>query len=174
MDYLADYRTPGQLLAKLLDERGWNQRLVSIILNVGETVISKIISGQRPVDAEIALMFEGVFGIDADIFLELQKAYDLAKARIIAQPDPQRSTRASLFGNLPITEMIKRGWLRADDVRSGDRAFRHFALAQRRRLGKADCHTRRGMDPAAANRRLHRRRLRRGPDAFAVERNDRA
>jgi HTH-type transcriptional regulator/antitoxin HigA len=111
------YKTPGQLLTKLIEERGWNQRVVAIILGVGESVINKIISGHRTVDAEMAVMFEAVFGIDADIFLELQKSYDLAKARIIAQPDPERATRAALFGGLPVADMIKRRWLEAEDIR---------------------------------------------------------
>lgn len=110
------FRTPGQLLNSLLEERNWSQRLLAIILDVNETTISKIVSGTSRVDAEKALMLEGVFGVPAETFLELQKSYDLAKARIVAQPDPNRATRAALFGELPVTEMIKRGWLDADDI----------------------------------------------------------
>lgn len=111
------FRTPGQLLNSLLEERNWSQRLLAIILNVNETTISKIVSGINRVDAEMALMLEGVFSVPAETFLELQKTYDLAKARIVAQPDPNRATRAALFGQLPIPEMIKRGWLDADDIK---------------------------------------------------------
>ena len=50
-------------------------------------------------------------------FLELQRSYDLAKARISARPDPRRNTRAQLFSGLPVGEMIKRGWIDASDVR---------------------------------------------------------
>jgi len=110
------FRTPGQLLNSLLEERNWSQRLLAIILDINETTISKIVSGSGRVDAEKALMLEGVFGVPAETFLELQKSYDLAKARIVAQPDPNRATRAALFGELPVTEMIKRGWLDADDI----------------------------------------------------------
>jgi len=117
MKLQSDYKTPGQLLSKLIELRGWNQRVVAIILGVGESVINKIISGHRSVDAKMAVMFEGIFGVDADVFLELQKTYDLAKARITAQPDPTRATRASLFGDLPITEMIKRRWIDVDDIK---------------------------------------------------------
>ncbi len=117
MHTATDYRTPGQLLAKLLEERNWSQRLLAIILGVSEPVLSKVISGSGRLDAEMALMLEGVFGVPAETFLELQKTYDLAKARIVAQPDPNRATRAALFGQLPIQEMIKRGWLDAEDIR---------------------------------------------------------
>jgi HTH-type transcriptional regulator / antitoxin HigA len=112
-----DCRTPGQLIAKLLEQRSWSQRVLAIILNVSETAISKLLSGTTRLDAEMALSLEAVFGVEADTFLELQKSYDLAKARIVAQPDPNRATRAILFGELPIAEMIKRGWLDVEDIR---------------------------------------------------------
>lgn len=53
----------------------------------------------------------------ADQFLSLQKELDLAQARIVAQPDPMRATRAMLFGDLPLAEMIDRGWLKAESVK---------------------------------------------------------
>jgi HTH-type transcriptional regulator / antitoxin HigA len=111
-------KTPGQLLLKLIEQREWTQRIVAIILGVGETIINKIASGQRSVDAEMAVMFEGLFGVDANIFLELQQSYDLAKARLTAMPDANRTNRATLFGDLPISEMIKRRWLDAEDVKN--------------------------------------------------------
>lgn len=115
---MLEHRTPGQLIEELLEERGWSQRILAIVLDVDETGINKIVAGKKPVDAEMALSLGEIFGLPAEQFLDLQKKYDLAQARIIARPDPGRATRASLFGDLPVAEMIKRGWLEADDVRS--------------------------------------------------------
>ena len=112
-----NYKTPGQYIEALLADRGWTQRTLAIILGVDITGINKIVSGKKPVTAEMALLLETVFEVPAEEFLELQKEYDLAKARIIARPDPGRAIRARLFGDLPISEMIKRGWLEADDIR---------------------------------------------------------
>ncbi|MCX5721854.1 MAG: ImmA/IrrE family metallo-endopeptidase [Nitrospirae bacterium] len=113
-----NYRTPGQLIEELLILRGWSKRVLAIVLGIDETVISKIISGKKAVDADFALLVGDVFSTPAEKFLELQKVYDLAQARIIARPDPGRATRAHLFGDLPVSEMIKRGWLDADDIRN--------------------------------------------------------
>ena len=110
-------RTPGQLIEELLTERGWSQRVLAIIVGVGETSINKLIAGKRPLDAKLALALADVFDIPADRLLQLQKKHDLAQARLIERPDPARAQRAHLFGGLPIAEMIKRGWLEADDVR---------------------------------------------------------
>ena len=115
---IKNYRTPGQLIEALLEERGWTQRLLAIILDIDITVVNRLISGKRSITAEMSILLSEVFEISAENFLELQKEYDLAKARITVRPDPDRATRAYLFGGLPITEMIKRGWLDTNDVRN--------------------------------------------------------
>jgi HTH-type transcriptional regulator/antitoxin HigA len=113
----AEYKTPGQLIDDLLTDRGWTKRVLAIVLGVEETGISRLTSDKRPVDAKTALVLQEVFGVPAEVFLELQKIFDLAQARIVAKPDPTRATRAQLFGDLPITEMVKRGWLDAPSIR---------------------------------------------------------
>ncbi len=109
-------RTPGQLLRGLLEVNGWSLRTLALIVGMGETVVNKIASDKQPVTAQLALVFSEVFGVPAEKFLELQKSYDLAMARIVARPDPGRATRAHLFGGLPVSEMISRGWLQAETV----------------------------------------------------------
>ena len=112
-----NFKTPGQLIKALLKSREWTQRVLAIILRVDETGLNHIISGKRPVTADMAIMLGEVFNIPPEDFLDLQKKYDLAKALITAQPDPDRTTRAHLFGDLPVSEMIGRGWLKADNIR---------------------------------------------------------
>ncbi|TCS29652.1 HTH-type transcriptional regulator/antitoxin HigA [Acetobacter aceti NBRC 14818] len=110
-----DHATPGQLIVELLDERGWTKRALAIVLEKDESTINKIIAGKGTVTPETALALEDIFGIDADRFLELQRKYDLAVARISAKPDRTRATRAALFGDLPVGEMVKRGWITIDN-----------------------------------------------------------
>jgi HTH-type transcriptional regulator / antitoxin HigA len=112
-----NYRTPGQLIEALMAERNWNQKFLAIISGIDQSVISRIITNKKAVDAEIALRLNETFNVPAEDFLAIQAEYDLAKARITARPDPLRATRAHLFGDLPITEMIQRGWLEADDIK---------------------------------------------------------
>lgn len=111
------YRTPGQLIEALLQARGWSQRVLAIVLGVSESVVNRLISNKRPVDADLALILEDLLGEPAERFLDLQKSFDLATARIAVRPDPARATRATLFGSLPIADMIARGWLDAEDIR---------------------------------------------------------
>ena len=116
LDY-ADYRTPGQLISASLTKKGWSQRVLAIVLGIDETGINRLVADKRPVTAELAVILEELLGISADRLLELQKSYDLAKARITVIPDKRRYIRAHLFGGLPVGEMIKRGWIRAGGVR---------------------------------------------------------
>lgn len=112
-----DYRTPGQYIRALLDERAWDQRVLTAVLGVEDAAVSKLLSGRRTVDAPTAIALGEAFGIDPERFLQLQKQYELARARIEVIPDPARAARAQLFGELPIAEMITRGWLDAPGIR---------------------------------------------------------
>lgn len=111
------YRTPTQMIESLLKERGWNNRLLSVVLGIDENGVSRIVTGKRAIDAELAIILEEVFEVPAERFLEIQQSYDLAKARISVRPDHARAMRAHLIGGLPVSDMIKRGWINAKDVR---------------------------------------------------------
>ena len=111
------FRTPGQLIEALLRDRGWTQRVLAIVLDLDETGINRLVADKRPVDAALALVLEELFKVPAERFLELQKSFDLAKERLRVRPDAGRATRAHLFGDLPVAEMIKRGWIIAENVR---------------------------------------------------------
>lgn len=117
---MSDARTPGQLIAELLRERGWTNRVLAAVLDISESIVSKMVSDKRPVDAAMAILLEEVFEVSAQNFVDLQSRYDLAKARIEIAPDPKRARRASIYGNLPVAEMIKRGWIDAENTRDSE------------------------------------------------------
>lgn len=112
-----EYKTPGQLITALLEQRNWTGRMLAVVMGVDETGLNKIIAAKRGIDAKTALILEEIFGIEAENFLKLQKSYDLAVARIESRPDPKRQTRAQIYGELPVSAMIKRGWLNADNIK---------------------------------------------------------
>ncbi|MGO3741424.1 helix-turn-helix domain-containing protein [Kerstersia sp.] len=113
----SDFRTPGQFIDALLTARGWTKRVLAVILGVDDSSVNRLVADKRPVDATMAISLEEIFNVPAKEFLDLQQSYDLAIARISARPDPGRATRAQLFGGLPVAEMIKRGWLDAENSR---------------------------------------------------------
>ena len=111
------FRTPGQLIKALMAERGWTQRVLGIVLGLEDTAVNHILSGRRPVTADMSIILGEIFDVPAETILALQRDYDLAKARLEAMPDSGRTTRAQLFGQLPISDMVKRGWLKVHDIR---------------------------------------------------------
>jgi HTH-type transcriptional regulator / antitoxin HigA len=112
------YKTAGQLVKALLEEKGWSNRLLAAVIEKEETAISKLITDKNPITAELAVLLEEVFKVPAERFLSLQKSYELAKARITSQPDSKRATRAQLFGDLPISEMMARGWINVQNQKN--------------------------------------------------------
>lgn len=114
---MTKHKTPGQLLTRLLEERGWSKRVLGVVLGISDAAVNKLASDKQKFTAEIALALEEVLGEPADSFLELQKQYDLAVARLKSTPDPGQAYRAELFSQLPISAMIKRGWIEAQNVR---------------------------------------------------------
>jgi HTH-type transcriptional regulator/antitoxin HigA len=109
----AQFRTPGQLIDALLSDRNWTKRVLAIVLGVDEAVVTRMVADKRAIDATMALQLGEVFGIAPEEFINRQAALDLHVARYKIQPDPTRATRAALFGDLPVADMIKRGWLSA-------------------------------------------------------------
>ena len=106
-----DFPTPGQYIRALLTARGWDQRTLSHVLGLDYSSINRVILDRKPMTAFLAIALSDVFEVEADDFMELQKRFDLAVARASVRPDPRRAIRASVFGDLPVAEMIKRGWL---------------------------------------------------------------
>jgi len=49
-----EYRAPTQLIEAHLHERGWTHRVLAVILGVDDQTISRILTGKKAVDAEMA------------------------------------------------------------------------------------------------------------------------
>ncbi|MDR0484526.1 MAG: helix-turn-helix domain-containing protein, partial [Alphaproteobacteria bacterium] len=109
------FNTPSQMLSYLLNEKGWSKSTFAEIVNINNSVISKIFSNNRPIDAKLAIIFEKVFDVSAQNFLSIQIKYDLARARGEEIVDNKLEKRAYLLGDFPIKEMIKRGWLNIEN-----------------------------------------------------------
>jgi HTH-type transcriptional regulator/antitoxin HigA len=130
------HRTPGQLIHELLEERGWTQNVLAVVLGCSKTAISMIIAGKRDVDAEMALALAEVFGVAAERFMELQASFELSRARITTTLDPSLARRAVLFGSLPLAEMLKRRWIQLEDLKEVDKV--EAALARFFRVDSID------------------------------------
>ena len=81
---------PGAFLKEALAELGATQAHFSQAIGVSAMRISHIVTGARPVTAELALLFGRAFGQTPQYWLTLQAAYD-PKTCAIRFPDPAAS-----------------------------------------------------------------------------------
>lgn len=106
-----EFITPAQMIEARLRERGWTQRLLAVVLGLSEKTVSSIMNGRTKIGTDLALQLQEVLQVDASELLTLQASFELKKAQIAFRPNPALSTRAKLFGELPVADMITRGWL---------------------------------------------------------------
>jgi len=72
---------PGEFLVEILTELDLSQAEFARVIGVSPMRVSHVVSGARPVTAELALRFGKAFGQSPEYWLNLQAAYDLALAR---------------------------------------------------------------------------------------------
>jgi HTH-type transcriptional regulator/antitoxin HigA len=99
---------PGVFIQEEIDARGWSQTDLAYILGVQTAAVNQIISGKRGISADMAKALGEAFGTSADLFANMQNAYDLARAN---EPDPSVARKGKVQAKYPLREMVKRGWL---------------------------------------------------------------
>ena len=106
----ADVFPPGELLRDELEARGWTPTEFAEIIGRPPRVVNEIISGKRGVAPETARELAAAFGTSAQLWMNLESAYQLSKV----EPVTERIAReAALRERFPVREMTKRGWIRA-------------------------------------------------------------
>jgi HTH-type transcriptional regulator/antitoxin HigA len=109
--------TPAHMIEAQLQARGWTQRTLAKVLGLSEQTVSSLMKGRTKVSTELALQLKEILNIDANELLKLQASFELKKAQLEFRPDPALVTRARVFGELPVADMIARGWLKdVDDL----------------------------------------------------------
>lgn len=73
---------PGEILRDELNELGLSTSALAKALDIPVSRITAILNGQRGVTADTALRLARYFGTTPQIWLNLQKSYELRKAEI--------------------------------------------------------------------------------------------
>lgn len=121
--------SPGEFIEEELQTRGWSQRDLAAVLGRPVQVVNEIVAGKKAITPETALALSEALGTSADYWLGLESRYRLDLLQ--SKKNPQESTvqrRAKLFSKVPINELIKRGWIKADlkDLDRTERAVCDF------------------------------------------------
>ena len=77
---------PGEILRDELDELGLSANALSKALGVPVNRVTMILNGQRGVSADTALRLARYFGTTPQLWLSLQKTWELRRAEIEAEP----------------------------------------------------------------------------------------
>src|SRR6267142_2387188 len=89
---------PGEILADELGEIGISAAELARLIEVPANRVSQILAGKRAITADTALRLAQYFGMSADFWMNLQKAYelDLARQQVgkAIQRIPKRSEKA--------------------------------------------------------------------------------
>jgi len=91
---------PGGLIREYLEDFHVSLRTLAKNLDVSPAALSKVASGKAAITPEMALRLEAGLGIAARLWLAMQAAYDLSRARHVTDlshivPSPHTHTETS-------------------------------------------------------------------------------
>jgi len=87
---------PGEILADELEELGMSGADLARLLDIPANRISQIIAGKRSITADMALRLAHYFGTSPDLWMNLQKTYDLDRTRLTLVTTLERLPRREL------------------------------------------------------------------------------
>lgn len=102
---------PGRILLRELDARGWTQKDLAEIMGRPFQAINEIIRGSKQITPETALELAEAFGTSPELWTNLEANYRLHLARQ-KKDGTAISRRSRLFSLAPVSELLKRGWIR--------------------------------------------------------------
>ncbi len=74
---------PGEHLAEILGELGIAPGRLALTIGVAQEQVEDIVGCRRSITADTALRMERALGISAETWLDLQRLYDLDRARAV-------------------------------------------------------------------------------------------
>jgi len=108
----AEVFSPGEFVKDELEARGWTQADLAEILGRPARLVSEIIAGKKHLTPETAHGLGAAFAMDPQVWMNLESAYRLSRARA---PGDVVGRRARLYAKAPIKELLRRGWVEPTD-----------------------------------------------------------
>lgn len=102
--------SPGRILRRELDARGWSQKDLAAIIQRPEQAISEIVNDKKRITPPTAVELAHAFGTSPELWMNLDSSYQLWLARK-AETDKLIARRARLYDLAPIPELIRRRWI---------------------------------------------------------------
>jgi len=109
----AEIVAPGEHIREEIEARGWTQETLAEVLGKSVRLVNEILTGRRSITPETATVLAEAFGTSAEVWLNLESAYQLAQ---VAKTGDDVARRSKLYSLAPVKDMAKRGWIQ----RTGD------------------------------------------------------
>lgn len=117
---------PGEILAWELEERGLTQKDLAAIMKRPGQAINEIVRGTKQITPDTALELSAALGTSPEFWLNLEANYRLHLARN-QKSIGDIARRSRLYELVPLTELVKRRWLKGtqalDDLEAEVCAF---------------------------------------------------
>jgi HTH-type transcriptional regulator/antitoxin HigA len=102
---------PGAYLRDELEERGWTGEEFAEIIGRPVQTVSEILNGRKQIVPETALAIAEALGTSAELWVNLQTAYNLHEAKESRSTTSDVIRRSALRNQVPVAELRRRGWL---------------------------------------------------------------
>lgn len=102
---------PGETLLETLETIGMSQAELADRMGRPKKTINEIIQGKTAITAETALQLEMVLGVSASFWLNRERQYQEAKARIEIEEQLAKQLDWLEIEGIPVKEMCKWGWI---------------------------------------------------------------
>jgi len=99
---------PGEYIRDEIEARGWTQVDLADVMGRPVTTVNQIINGKREITIQTAQELAAAFGTSAELWANLESQYRLDLSRT---DNSKVEKRAKLYDILPVSELVKRGWL---------------------------------------------------------------
>jgi HTH-type transcriptional regulator / antitoxin HigA len=99
---------PGEYIQDEIDARGWAIDDLAEVTGISRRQLINLIQAKSGITPETAKALAEAFGQEAQEWMNLQAAYELACS---AQEDRGIARRAKIFAKAPIRELKRRGWI---------------------------------------------------------------
>jgi len=102
--------SPGRILRRELEARGWTQKDLAGIMGRPAQAISQIVQAKKQITPETALQLAAAFGTSARFWINLETNYQLHKEQENFDQS-EISHRSKLYGIAPVADLMKRHWI---------------------------------------------------------------
>lgn len=105
---------PGPRITKELEARGWSQKDLAEVLGRPLQAINEIVNKSKQVTPETAVQLGQAFGTTAEYWANLEALYRVRLAKRTTEISGVER-RSRLFAIAPVSELIRRGWIRTTE-----------------------------------------------------------